>query len=193
MNILIVSRDNFFISGTICLITRVWPRSRDDNPVFIISQPDASPLTPDLIISDVNRLMPGISHPRLTNRVPRRHVTVYLAAQCECGPGSICPLHNFRIEKHNAGEALMMLFCHHLNGVFVQSHQPCRQAKHSLSKQQAMVVKYTRQGMSLTDISRLTHLSVKTISTHKRAVMRKLGMKNNSEFYQYALEDPRHV
>lgn len=191
MNILIVSKDNYFISGAVSLIAHAWPRNREDYPVFIVSGSDTISLVPDIIICDVNRLLPGISHPRLTNRVPRRHVTVFLASCCECGPGSTCPLHNFRIEKDNAAEALTLLFCHQLGGVFMPRNRPCRQARHCLSKQQAMVVNYTRQGMSLTEISQLTRLSVKTISTHKRAIMRKLGMKSNSEFYQYALESPQ--
>lgn len=198
MNILIVSNDSFFIAGTIRLIRAAWQRQPDRLPVFIISDEEKALLAPDVIISDIVK-QDGSLHPVLTSAAPQsaaqtspaRYMTLFLNSQCKTVPRQTCAQHFMTVEKRRAAEKLDALFRCRASAIY--SSRACNSTGVSgleaiaLSKQQAMVVKYTRQGLSLTDISRLTHLSVKTISTHKRAVMRKLGITNNSQFYQYAL------
>ncbi|WP_034918143.1 LuxR C-terminal-related transcriptional regulator [Erwinia sp. 9145] len=194
MNILIVSNNNFFISGAIALISKAWPTSVASGLVFMVSTDDRAPLEPDIIIRDVC-IPPAVpassaNAPRqklLSNRTTLTWVTLFFAKQCSEKHGTHCPLHYFYLEKSESANGLLTLFRRRHPALASHAVQHCGQRTLPLSKQQAMVVRYTREGMSLTDISRMTHLSVKTISTHKRAVMRKLGIKNNSEFYQFAL------
>lgn len=198
MNILIVSKDSFFISGAIGLISTAWQRHPDRAPVFIVSDEEKSLLTPDVIITDIiksgfeQRERLTVSSSRSSSRdQPARYMTLFLSSQCKTEPRQTCAQHFSHIDKPITAEKLDALFRCRTSSIYAT--RPCASTFRpgleavSLSKQQAMVVKYTRQGLSLTDISRITHLSVKTISTHKRAVMRKLGIKNNSQFYQYAL------
>lgn len=196
MNIHIVSQDSFFITGVICLINQVW-QPDTTHPVFLVMEENKPLLAPDIIITDLLPRSPKRQEGavRLSARHMRseRCVLLFLASQCREMTDAECVHHHLRLEKKSAAKRLQMLFSQRSSVVFPRPVAPdcssgCSQYSHiALSRQQAMVVKYTRQGLSLTDISRLTSLSIKTISTHKRAVMRKLGIKNNSEFYQYSL------
>ncbi|MFU9135477.1 LuxR C-terminal-related transcriptional regulator [Erwinia tasmaniensis] len=192
MNVLIVSTDHFFISGAVALVSQAWPNSLITSPVFIISETEDSFLAPDLIITDVNHTSPVLEtcFPHafpLAGRTILRHVTIFFARQCHKERGDYCPLHHIYLHKRESAKGLQLLFTRRDPAIMKANPSHRSQLRSPLSKQQEMVVRYTSEGMSLTDISRLTQLSVKTISTHKRAVMRKLGIKNNSEFYQYAL------
>lgn len=195
MNILIDSKDSFFITGTISLINQAWLHSFNNHPVFLIGDEGRSLLEPDIIIADIctsgwTRCNKSIRNVKKQS-AGGRHVSLTLTAPTRTGTGKECQRHQVRLEKQQAASELQQFFKRGNPAIF----QPWCAKKSSsgqpqdiiLSKQQAMVVQYTREGMSLTDISRVTRLSVKTISTHKRAIMRKLGMKNNSEFYQYTL------
>lgn len=198
MNIVIVSKDSFFVSGAIGLINEVWLPTITGNPVFLVTEENKALLTPDIVITDVYRpgsvpahSLPAGQDAEGEDKPTERYVSIFLAAQCHVGDGS-CHQHLLQIKKSDAAQRLLQLFKRkNSSGYTMKSlltSQNCKpQDAIVLSRQQEMVVKYTRMGLSLTDISRVTSLSVKTISTHKRAVMRKLGMKNNNDFYRYAL------
>lgn len=188
MNIVIVSNDSYFLSGVIHLIQEAWPPAID-SPVFLVADDHRSLLVPDIVITDVNTPR----HPKLSgstlagNNVAERYVSLFLAAQCHDESRS-CSQHLIRLKKRGSAERIQKLFRRLNTPDYTRTPHKCH--PHDaviLSRQQAMVVKYTRLGLSLTDISRVTNLSIKTISTHKRAVMRKLDIKNNSDFYRYAL------
>lgn len=196
MNIVIVSKDSYFISGMINLISEAWPPSTD-TPVFLVADENKSLLVPDIVVTDVcktGRLAGqrnALTSDLTDEEVMERHVSLFLAAQCH-DESSSCVQHLIHLKKDESAERIQKLFKRPNAFGYAKKIQTVRHncRPHEaivLSKQQAMVVKYTRLGLSLTDISRVTSLSIKTISTHKRAVMRKLDMKNNSDFYRYAL------
>ncbi|CQD43292.1 helix-turn-helix transcriptional regulator [Yersinia mollaretii] len=56
-----------------------------------------------------------------------------------------------------------------------------------LSITESRVFELTGQGHSITDISNILERSEKTILTHRRNAIRKLGVLNRLEFYNYAL------
>ncbi|KAB8312800.1 DNA-binding response regulator [Erwinia endophytica] len=191
MNILIESKDSFFITGTINLINQAWLPSFNHHPVFLIGDESRSLLTPDIIIADI------CTNGWASCRTSRHHVKKpsvncrHVSLTMTSGEGNNFQRHQLRLEKQQAAAELQQFFNRGNPTCTPPFSAGTPWKSHAqdviLSKQQAMVVQYTREGLSLTDISRLTSLSVKTISTHKRAIMRKLGMKNNSEFYQYTL------
>ncbi|MFB9085372.1 LuxR C-terminal-related transcriptional regulator [Erwinia tracheiphila] len=193
MNILIISEDNYFITGVISLINQSWFSPHLANhPVYLIDDKKRLPFQPDVIISDIFHIKNVGRHVAKSCERINRHVLLNLATLCQAEPGRLCLEHALRFEKYEAAKKLQQLFRNGSSPVYLPmplEKEGCKKnADITLSKQQAMVVQYTREGLSLTDISRRTSLSVKTISTHKRAIMRKLGMKNNSEFYQYTLK-----
>lgn len=53
----------------------------------------------------------------------------------------------------------------------------------ALSPRETEVLRLICKGMSLTDISRRLHLSIKTVSAHKMRAMEKLGVKNGCQLY----------
>ncbi|WP_448681698.1 response regulator [Pseudomonas nicosulfuronedens] len=57
-----------------------------------------------------------------------------------------------------------------------------------LSRREMEVVRLCAAGMTITEIARLCHRSSKTISAQKSTAMRKLGLKNDFELYQYATQ-----
>jgi two-component system, NarL family, captular synthesis response regulator RcsB len=60
-------------------------------------------------------------------------------------------------------------------------------AEASLSKREMEVLRMYAEGLSIVDIGRLTGRSRKTISSQKMSVMRKLGLLNEADIYQYAM------
>ncbi|HEI6926509.1 TPA: LuxR family transcriptional regulator [Yersinia enterocolitica] len=55
-----------------------------------------------------------------------------------------------------------------------------------LSITESRVVELTGQGYTITDISNILERSEKTVLTHRRNAIRKLGVLNRVEFYNYA-------
>lgn len=55
-----------------------------------------------------------------------------------------------------------------------------------LSMREAEVVRLLAQGLSVSDVARITHRSVKTISWQKRSAMIKLGLGNDQQLFDYA-------
>jgi len=53
----------------------------------------------------------------------------------------------------------------------------------ALSARETDVLRLICKGLSLTDISRRMHLSIKTVSAHKMRAMDKLGVKNSCQLY----------
>jgi DNA-binding NarL/FixJ family response regulator len=57
-----------------------------------------------------------------------------------------------------------------------------------LSNREFETLRLLAQGLSVTGIAQQLKLSVKTVSTHKANLMRKMGLKNSSELVRYALK-----
>jgi len=58
-----------------------------------------------------------------------------------------------------------------------------------LSDREFQVLRLIASGQSVSDIARQLSLSVKTISTHKTRIMRKMGLANQAELIRYAIEN----
>lgn len=56
----------------------------------------------------------------------------------------------------------------------------------SLSPREVEVVRLFAAGMTVTEIAERLNRSIKTVSSHKTAALRKLGLKRDSELFQYA-------
>ncbi len=56
-------------------------------------------------------------------------------------------------------------------------------ANDALSPRETEVLRLICKGLSLTDISRRLHLSIKTVSAHKMRAMEKLGVSNSCQLY----------
>ncbi|MEB6380868.1 response regulator transcription factor [Leclercia adecarboxylata] len=55
--------------------------------------------------------------------------------------------------------------------------------RETLSLREHEVLRYICRGLSLTDIARRMHLSIKTVSAHKLRAMEKLGVNNTCQLY----------
>lgn len=56
-----------------------------------------------------------------------------------------------------------------------------------LTNREFAVLKFCSEGLSLTEIGEMLHLSAKTVSTYKTRLMQKLGIENNADLVRYAL------
>ncbi|AOX99058.1 response regulator transcription factor [Jeongeupia sp. USM3] len=56
-----------------------------------------------------------------------------------------------------------------------------------LSKRELEVLRQCASGMAIVEIARLANRSTKTISTQKTVAMRKLGLENDHDIFQYAV------
>lgn len=57
-----------------------------------------------------------------------------------------------------------------------------------LSKREVQIVKYISQGMTNGEIANAIFLSVHTVSTHRKNILKKLGLKKSAELVAYALK-----
>ncbi|MCU6669623.1 response regulator transcription factor [Enterobacteriaceae bacterium H4N4] len=69
---------------------------------------------------------------------------------------------------------------HTLTSMLFQSGKAPRE---TLSLREHEVLRYICRGLSLTDIARRLHLSIKTVSAHKMRAMEKLGVSNSCQLY----------
>jgi DNA-binding NarL/FixJ family response regulator len=70
-----------------------------------------------------------------------------------------------------------------------QLQHPVIQNPHELlSDRELEVVKMIASGRSLTEIARLLHVSVKTVSTYRSRSLFKMQMRSNAELTRYALD-----
>lgn len=56
---------------------------------------------------------------------------------------------------------------------------------HALSAREAEVVRLLAQGLTVSEVARITHRSVKTISLQKHSAMAKLGIANDQQLFDY--------
>ncbi len=63
-----------------------------------------------------------------------------------------------------------------------QAHEP----HHTLSNREFEILLQLVNGKSTGEIAEAMHLSVKTVSTHRRRILNKLGLKTNAELMAYA-------
>lgn len=63
-----------------------------------------------------------------------------------------------------------------------------RQSSRCLSPREMEVVRMYVKGMTTTQVARYLHRSVNTVSTQKTNAMRKLGLSNDAELFDYAQE-----
>lgn len=56
----------------------------------------------------------------------------------------------------------------------------------ALSVREAEVVRLLARGLTVSEVARITHRSVKTISLQKRSAMAKLGIANDQQLFEYA-------
>jgi two-component system capsular synthesis response regulator RcsB len=56
----------------------------------------------------------------------------------------------------------------------------------SLSMREAEVIRLLAQGLSVSEVARITHRSVKTVSWQKHSAMAKLGIGNDQQLFDYA-------
>lgn len=63
-----------------------------------------------------------------------------------------------------------------------------RSAEHQLSDREYQVLRLIISGKNISDVAQELSLSVKTVSTHKVRIMRKLKVRNNVELIQYSLK-----
>lgn len=66
----------------------------------------------------------------------------------------------------------------------------CISSSSMLSPRQQDVVVCIKRGMALEEIARELNISIKTVSSHKTAIMRKMGFKRNHELYRWLNNSP---
>jgi len=84
-----------------------------------------------------------------------------------------------RYVSHALAERLLLNFSS-------QREKPHHQ---SLSKRELQVLSLIASGKSVKEVGSELDLSVKTISTHRVRILKKMGMKHNAELIRYALEN----
>ncbi|WP_108652544.1 response regulator transcription factor [Dongshaea marina] len=71
---------------------------------------------------------------------------------------------------------------------FLES-QVWRVRSRTLTKRESEAIRMFVSGKSITEISKINHRSVKTIFNQKKSAMDKIGVRNDIELFQYAIEN----
>ncbi len=66
--------------------------------------------------------------------------------------------------------------------------EPHKTTHEALSDREFQVFLLTAKGVALTDMAKRLNLSPKTISTYRRRILEKTGLRNNAEIMRYAFE-----
>lgn len=61
--------------------------------------------------------------------------------------------------------------------------------ENTLSPREAEIARHYARGLKCIEIAQMVSISPKTVSTHKRNAMRKVGARNNAELIRWALEN----
>ena len=69
------------------------------------------------------------------------------------------------------------------------SSQHAKPRHENLSKRELQVLTLIASGKSVKEVGHELNLSVKTISTHRVRILKKMGMKHNAELIRYALDN----
>ncbi|WON77736.1 response regulator transcription factor [Serratia sp. UGAL515B_01] len=76
---------------------------------------------------------------------------------------------------------------HKFSPMVSHSLQKMEQVTHSpLTEKELEVMVFLLSGKNVTTIAKLMHRDIRTVSTHKRSAMRKIGFKNDSEILSHS-------
>ncbi|MDZ7742422.1 MAG: response regulator transcription factor [Bacteroidota bacterium] len=87
-------------------------------------------------------------------------------------------------KKYLSSETTNVVVSDYVNGLSSNSND-----KNHLSEREEEVFKLLVNGYTISEISNMLFVSVKTIGTHKKNIMKKLGLKNMTELIKYALKN----
>jgi two-component system, NarL family, captular synthesis response regulator RcsB len=94
-------------------------------------------------------------------------------------------LRTVRAGRTYRGEPIHEHLMHRGKAALEGSHDSDRHAP-ALSAREAEVVRLLARGLTVSEVARSTHRSVKTISLQKRSAMAKLGIVNDQQLFEYA-------
>lgn len=92
------------------------------------------------------------------------------------------------IRRSDSTEVVLHLVEQMFRGPTPVSPHQCSHCSQALTAREWEVLYTIRRGMVPSQIAGYLNLSVKTVSTHKRAAMRKLGFQRNTELYHWLLQ-----
>ncbi|MFK3844013.1 MULTISPECIES: response regulator transcription factor [Serratia] len=89
------------------------------------------------------------------------------------------------IRRSDSTEVVLHLIEQMFGGITTVSSHLCPHCSQTLTPREWEVLYTIRLGMLPRQVAGCLNLSVKTVSAHKRAAMRKLGFQRNNELYQW--------
>ncbi|MGP2980176.1 response regulator transcription factor [Serratia nevei] len=91
------------------------------------------------------------------------------------------------IRRRDSTEVILNLVEQMSGGLAPESPHPCFHCSQALTPREWEVLYTIRRGLVPSQVAGCLNLSVKTVSAHKRAAMRKLGFQRNTELYLWLL------
>lgn len=171
VTVAIIDNNRYFAQGLRYLLTR-YMASRGKSVSFL---PPTHRALADLVFQADNVHFPMYYHP-FDNNGRQRVIRIR-----ECREAT-APRAEGVISRRDPTQALQQQL---ESQPAVLSHRPRRNGPMVLTNRERQVLMAIKHAMIPVQIARYLNLSVKTVSTHKLAAMRKLGFRRNAELYQW--------
>ena len=162
----------------------------------------ASNLRPDVVVMDIG--MPDLNGIDATRQiaaaVPTARVVVlsvytdkrYVIGALRAGAsGYVLKVgaHDDLLRAVRAVAAGKHFLSPEITGVVIEEHTSQHPSKEVLGAREREVLQLLAEGKTSRQIAHLLHVSVKTVETHRRNIMDKLGMHNVAELTKYAVRE----
>jgi DNA-binding NarL/FixJ family response regulator len=99
------------------------------------------------------------------------------------------------VEKNELLQAIEVIakgkkyFSQEITSIITEHYYTMKNSNFELTERENEILKYIGRGRSNEQIGDLLNLSEKTVATHKRNVMKKIGVKKTSELILWALDN----
>ena len=102
--------------------------------------------------------------------------------------GSVLSLSGQRVKRTKRIESILSLAVPHLHYALARALRRIDSANHSLSHREKEVISWLKQGKSTWDISKIQHISERTVKFHVANIIQKLSASNRAHAVSIAIE-----
>lgn len=185
---LIEKHGEFLLKGEITSPSEFLPVIKDEKPDVLVISLDSNGFADFEVIKSVKEISPGtgilvISSDKKKEtilKIIRSGALGYLTKQC--GKDEIIDALNSVLKNEK-------FFCSKILDVILDKRKDAGDAKNELTEREIEIIKLIAEKYSNTEIAEKLFISIHTVYTHRRNIMKKLELKSPVELILYAIDN----